>query len=155
MSSIRKATINNIETMVLLYDQKRTEYSKAQPQFWKRAENANQIQANWFKQLLEHKDYFCYVAENNSQIDGFIIGRIVLAPEVYNPGGMTMMIDDFCVKDSNLWGLMGAKLVEVLRNASKDVAQILVVCGAHDKHKRQFLKKIGLSVASEWYVGTI
>ena len=150
---IRKANLNDIEAMVTLSEQKRNEYEKAQPQFWRKVKNANESQAEWFKELLEHKDYFCYVAENNSQTDGFIIGRIVPAPEVYNPGGMTMMIDDFCVKDPKLWSITGAELVDVLRNASKDVAQLLIVCGAHDEPKRQFLKEIGLSIASEWYVG--
>ena len=46
-------------------------------------------------------------AVENSDIVGFIIGRLVPAPEVYNPGGLTLMIDDFCVKP---------KFLRLLRN---------------------------------------
>jgi hypothetical protein len=154
MINIRKSAIKDIKAMVLLSEQKRSEYAEAQPQFLKKAKNANEIQEKWFEELLERKDYFLYVAEEEiSQILGFIIGRIVPAPEVYSPGGMTMMIDDFCVKNSDDWDTMGTNLIDTLRNVSKNVAQLLVVCGAHDEPKRKFLKKIGLSVASEWYVG--
>ena len=153
MTNIRKANLNDIDVMVALSDQKRTEYAKAQPQFWKKAENANAMQAQWFKELLEDKNCFLFVAEENLQIMGFVIGRMVGAPEVYNPGGITMMIDDFCVSEADLFETIGKDLISVLRNVSKEVAQLLVVCGAHDQPKRQFLKSIGLSVASEWYAG--
>ncbi len=153
MTNIRLANVNDIEAMVLLSDQKRCEYAKLQPQFWRRAENANEVQIKWFKELLERKDYFLLVAEGDSIIVGFVIGRVVAAPQVYNPGGMTMMIDDFCVKGPSNWSIIGKDLIDVLRNISEDVSQLLVVCGVHDEEKRQFLREIGLSVASEWYVG--
>ena len=43
------------------------------------------------------------------------------------------------------------KAIAKLRGA----AQVLIVCGAHDEPKRRFFKNIGLTVASEWYVGSI
>ncbi len=153
MVNIREATVQDINVMVALSDIKRCEYAVAQPQFWQRADNANQMQAEWFKELFTHENCSLYIAEENAKIIGFAIGRVVAAPEVYNPGGMTMMIDDFCVNDHSLWSSVGAKLIDALRGASKEVAQLLVVCGAHDQDKRKFLKEIGLSVASEWYVG--
>ncbi len=153
MVNIREATVQDIYAMVALSDIKRCEYAVAQPQFWKRADNANQMQMEWFEELFTHENCFLYVAEEDSKIIGFAIGRVVAAPEVYNPGGMTMMIDDFCVNDPSLWSSVGKYLVDALRNASEDVKQLLIVCGAHDQDKRKFLKEIGLSVASEWYVG--
>lgn len=79
------------------------------------------------------------------------------APEVYDPGGLTLMIDDFCMKSENLWESVGNKLVEVIKFEAKSrgASQILVVCGAHDYTKRQFLKEQNLSIASEWFVGNI
>ena len=155
MPNIRKATFDDVEAMVELSDQKRTEYKEAQSQFWKKAENANVIQTQWFKELLEHQDYYLFVAEENKHIIGFVIGRIVPAPEVYNPGGLTMMIDDFCVDNQKSWIEVGKALVDVLRKVSNEVAQLLIVCGAHDQAKREFLKAIDLSVASEGYVGKV
>ena len=97
-------------------------------------------------------------AESNTQeILGFIIGKLMPAPEVYNPGGSTLMIDDFCVKSENLWQSVGARLIEETKAAAKSrgATQILVVCGAHDHPKRKFLSEQNLSIASEWFVGGI
>ena len=79
------------------------------------------------------------------------------APEVYNPGGLTLMIDDFCVQSENLWQSVGAGLIEETKDAAKakGAKQILVVCGAHDNPKRKFLREQNLQVASEWFVGGI
>jgi hypothetical protein len=79
------------------------------------------------------------------------------APEVYNPGGLTLMIGDFCVADETEWHSIGSKLVQEIKTIAKfrGAAQVLVVCGAHDGPKCHFLKNIGLTVASEWYVGSI
>lgn len=42
-------------------------------------------------------------ASDAKKILGFIIGKLMHAPEVYNSGGLTLTIDDFCVKLENLW----------------------------------------------------
>jgi len=152
---INSAAIKDIKNMVALSDLKRSEYEKYQPQFWKKAENANEIQAKWFKELLIREDHIILIAQENEELIGFVVGRLIKAPEVYNPGGMTLMIDDFCVKSSDLWIEVGGKLIEKLKELAIGAAQILVVCGHHDELKKEFLKKIGLSIASEWYVGSI
>lgn len=94
---------------------------------------------------------------SDDKVVGFIIGRLISAPEVYNPGGLTLMIDDLCVEQEKDWISVGTRLVDEikLRAKKKGAAQILIVCGAHDKSKRRFLKNIRLNIASEWYVGEI
>ncbi|MDX2050628.1 MAG: AAA family ATPase [Rickettsiaceae bacterium] len=95
--------------------------------------------------------------KSGGDIVGFIIGRLMPAPEVYNPGGLTLMIDDFCVQSENLWESVGHELIEEAKAADKarGATQIVVVCGAHDLPKRKFLREQNLSIASEWYVGGI
>lgn len=45
-------------------------------------------------------------------------------------------------------------IAEIKRQAQpKEITQILVVCGSHDTLKKDFLKKRGFSIASEWFVG--
>lgn len=100
----------------------------------------------------------CTEIESNAQeILGFIIGRIMPAPEVYNLGGLTLMIDDFCVTSENLWHSVGAELIENIKDVAfrRDAVQIVVVCGSVDLPKRKFLMDQNLSVASEWFVGGI
>lgn len=153
---IRPASQGDLLAMVELSSQKRTAYEKAQPMFWRRAENADENQSHWFKKLLNHKDYILRVAELNGNLIGFIIGQLLNAPEVYDPGGRTLMIDDFCVQEE-IWESVGEKLVQQVKEEAKSrgAIQILVTCGAHDAPKQAFLKKEGLSIASEWYVEKI
>lgn len=156
---VRLATSVDIEQMVAMSYQKRRDYEKAQPQFWKWAGvDAEALQAKWFAELITRDDHVILVAtESHEKIMGFIIGRLMPAPAVYNPGGLTLMIDDYCIENERLWGSVGIKLINEIKIVAKakKVVQILVVCGAHDKAKSQFLKNRGLVVASEWYVGSI
>ncbi len=161
-TSIRKASKEDIKAMVVLSEIKRNSYQKAQPQFWRKAKNANQIQAKWFEKLLNDKNYILLVAEftnsksTKKQLAGFIIGNLIKAPEVYNPG-LTLMIDDFCIENNYSWDSIGNNLLLHLKNLAqkKEVTQILAVCGHHDKEKCQFLEAAGLSMASNWYTGSI
>lgn len=79
------------------------------------------------------------------------------APEAYDPGGLTLMIDDFCVKAPELWNTVGKSLINKIKIIvkAKGAEQILIVAGAHDQAKVQFLRSIVLSIASEWYIGSI
>ena len=134
-------------------------YEKANPQFWRYAgaEGDNE-QEKWFKELLEDKNYVMFTAESDTkEILGFVIGKLMPAPEVYNPGGLTLMIDDFCVKSKNLWQSVGAQLIEKIKAAAKvkGATQIVVVCGTHDYPKSKFLSEQSLSIASEWFLGGI
>lgn len=154
---IQFSSKDDVEDMVALSYQKRKYYEEAQPQFWKYAENAEKIQADWFRELLGRDDHILLSAKTDEDIVvGFIIGRVIPAPEVYNPGGMTLMIDDFCVEDESMWEAIGTPLVESIKEVGNgfNVSQILVVSGDHDDAKNSFLEDIGLSVASRWYVGS-
>jgi len=155
--SIRPGTLDDVTAMVSLSYQKRRDYEKAQPQFWKYAEHAEETQSKWFKELLKQDDCLVLVTEENHEVVGFIIGHIIKAPEVYNPGGLTLMIDDFCVKTPQLWNTVGKQLISEIKRLAKDknASQILTVCGAHDGPKQKLLKNLGLTVASQWYVGNL
>ncbi len=156
---VRTSQLSDIDAMVLLSKAKRLAYEKSQPQFWRYAgEEGDKAQRRWFKELLEDKNYVMFTAESDTkEILGFVIGKFISAPGVYNPGGLTLMIDDFCVNSENLWQSVGHELIEETKAAArvKGATQILVVCGAHDHPKRKFLNEQNLQVASEWFVGGI
>ncbi|MDF3047207.1 MAG: acetyltransferase [Candidatus Midichloriaceae bacterium] len=157
--TIQPSQLSDTSAMVSLSKAKRLAYEEAQPQFWRYAgELSDNSQRQWFEELLGTEDYLMFTAKNDIQeILGFVIGKLMPAPEVYNPGGLTLMIDDFCVESENLWQSVGAELIEAVKAAagSKGATQILVVCGAHDHPKRKFLNGQNLSIASEWFVGGI
>lgn len=93
----------------------------------------------------------------NEHIVGFIIGRIKGVPKVYQPGGLTLEINDFFVESPAQWPTIGNALLHELKMQAKikGAAQLLVVCGAHDVAKANFLKENQTMIASEWYVRTI
>lgn len=155
--SIRPATSLDINSMVILSDKKRTDYEQTQPQFWCRAEKANKEQTKWFEFLIARGIGTFLVAEVQNHVVGFIRGQLENAPEVYDPGGPTLMIYHFCVENSDLWPTIGRQLLQELKTRCKQegASQVVVVSGSHDAPKRQFLKTQGLGIASEWFVGEI
>lgn len=150
---VQKITPLDIPFMVELSNKKRNDYSIVQPKFWRKAVDANTKQSSWFQEILPKDDYILLIAQDV----GFIIGRLIKAPEVYDPGGLTVMIDDFCVKTPNLWLTVGSHLINEIKVIAKNkgATQILIVCGAHDEDKRQFLKNRNFLCTSEWYTGEI
>lgn len=157
LASIRPATQADLGSIVVLSDKKRTDYERVQPQFWRRAEKANEEQTKWFEFLMARGIGIFLVAEVENRVVGFIRGQLENAPEVYNPGGATLMIDDFCVESPDLWPTVGQQLLQELMVQAKQrgASQVVIVAGHHDEPKRQFLKSQGLGIASEWYVSRI
>lgn len=156
--SIRPSEVSDIPDLVQLSYQKRRAYEQAQPQLWKYAgSHAETSQAQWFLKLRRQENHIMLTALRQEKIIGFIIGVLVPAPEVYNPGGLTLTIDDFCVEHDTDWPSTGSQLIRKITEIAKEnhAVQIFTVCGAHDDAKRRFLQSIGLSLASEWYVGSI
>lgn len=155
--TVRKAEKQDVPGMVALSEAKRTNYETHSPIFWRKAENSAKIQAGFFLKLLETDEFLSLVHEENGVINGFIIGRLIPAPPVYNPGGKACVIDDFAVASPSLWGSVGVALRnEVEARARQAGATVSVtVCGAHDQPKRQALTESGAHLASEWYVRPI
>ena len=150
--------ISDIEAINKLSYQKRRSYEEAQPTFWKWAgEFGEQVQRDWFIGLQKSENHICLTAKISSgKVIGFVIGKIISSPEVYDPGGLTLMVDDFCVLH-NSWATVGNALLSEIKSIAKkrDVSQLVVVSGDHDTAKILFLKKSGLSIASNWFVGDI
>ncbi len=79
---------------------------------------------------------------------------MTFVPPVYAPGA-TATIDDFAVT-ADAWATVGVELVRRRSSAAAlKVTQLVVVCGHRDEAKRSMLQDLGLSLASEWYVGPV
>ena len=150
---IRKANKTDINWMVNLSHQKRLAYEKMQPNFWKMVENSNEIQKKYFEEELKNENVVALIFEEEQ---GFIIGKLITPPEVYD-AGLTLMIDDFCVKSKDLWMTIGKELLEECQRDAKiiDAKQILVVCGDSDTQKFLLLEALNMKIASRWYTKTI
>ena len=150
---IRKAKKTDIEWMVELSHQKRLAYSKKHQNFWKMAENSDEMQKKYFEKELENENVIALIYEDKQ---GFIMGKLITPPEVYD-AGLTLMIDDFCVKSDDLWITIGNKLLDECQREAKIMGakQILVVCGDHDTQKFLLLEAMNMNVASRWYTKII
>ena len=141
--------------MSRLTEARRERYERYQPVFWRRAENSRAIHEEFLRTELATDDLLAYVLEADGQVCGFVSGRIAGAPAVYAPGGETLLVDDFVVEPGDAWGEFGPALLERIwaDGRSGGAAQMVVVCGHRDDDKRQMLRRTGLSIASEWWVG--
>lgn len=155
-SEILPVTLEDIPKMVDLSRLKRLAYEKVHPTFWKSSgAQGDQAQKEWFEVLLKKSNYILLKAQNRNGIQGFIIGQLMEAPSVYDPGGLTLMVDDFCVAEPRLWDTIGHALLQRMREIAKSLGavQVIVACGSHDDPKKAVLKGVGYSPATEWYVG--
>ena len=149
MISIKKANLQDIDWMVKLSYQKRTNYQNAKPDFWKMATDSNEVQSEYFSNIINDDSYIALVCDCKT---AFIIGNIIQPPKVYN-SGLTLMIDDFCIENNCKWDIHGRNLLdEIIKIAkSRDISQIIAVSGDHDIEKNLFLEKHGLICMSRWY----
>lgn len=152
--SLRKAESRDIVEIVELAEQRRRLYQEFQPRFWRKADDSRERHSVFLGSLLLREDVILLVHEREDKIDGFVIADFVPAPPVYDPGGPTCRVDDFCVASGDLWESIGRELLsEVLDLArARGAAQSVVVCGHLDQLKREMLALMGYSIASEWYV---
>lgn len=152
---IREATPQDLPEMEALAVAKRERYRAYQPQFWNVAVSAERLHQEFLQAMMARPNVFALVwAEEEAGMQGFLVCSIGPTPPVYDAGGPTAMVDDFCVKRPQDWSTVGQKLLdEAAIRARRDfgAAQLVVVTGHKDELKRAMLAQ-SASLASEWYV---
>lgn len=156
MDSIRVATQNDVDAIADLIQEKRVQYESYQPTFWRIAPSARADHPAYLAKVLAHERTIALVWEDTTGIvDGFIIGNVMAAPSVYDPGGPTCLVDDYWVRGGERWETIGRALLDAVCARARlefEAAQVVVVCGHQDTGKRTMLDDQGLEIASEWYV---
>jgi hypothetical protein len=157
MLTVRRATQEDVPRMLDLAEARRQQYAEYQPQFWRPAAHARVAQNRFFNRLVADPEILVFVGEDARGIVGFIIGTIVPAPPVYNPGGSTCLVDDFCPDPAYEWREVGPPLLAAIRSAARErqAAQLVIVCGHLDAAKREILFAEGATIASEWFVQSL
>jgi hypothetical protein len=142
--------------MTKLIERRREQYEAVQPVFWKRAAGSAATTRRFYTWLLLFaRRTLALVAVDNADLLGFLIARPGRTPPVYNPGGPTAIIDDFCVARQEDWMLVGGELLMHVRMFGRKAgwSQIVVVCGAEDQPKAALLRSTDLSVVTHWWRG--
>jgi len=152
--TIRTATGDDVEALLVLAEAGRAEYERYAPTFWRKAADGKEKQRGYFQALLGKSDVIALVCENLGRIEGFLIATVGEAPPVYDPGSRVVVIDDFTVSDASQWDTLGAALLGHARERARELGANLsvVVCAHRDAPKRNMLRAGGFSLASEWYV---
>jgi hypothetical protein len=144
--------------LLALAAKKREQYQLCEPQFWRSATDAVDKQRQFFSALIEDDDVAVVLATDSAtHVRGFAVARILQAPPVYDPGGLTCMIDDFTAADDSDWPEVGPLLLQTIADwaATQDACQLVVVTARLDEAKRRVLHQANLSLASEWWVGPV
>ncbi len=155
--TVRAAVIADLEPVLAIADRRRRQYAAYQPQFWNPAPDAVAKQRAFFESLIADSAALFAVAVSADRVRGFVIGRVVPEPPVYDPGGPTCLIDDFAIDDPESWACTGARLLTFAQHwaSERGAAQLVVVTASADEAKRAALKSAGLTPASEWWVGPV
>ena len=152
--TVRRATAHDLPEVLDLAAQRRADYATDQPRFWRPAKDARSRQSKYFASLLIDPQASVMVyCDQTDKVTAFVIARLVAAPPVYDPGGLTCLVDDFVVRDASDWLTVGGALVDAVRAwaSGHGAAQLVAVTGRHDQPKRDALRSAGLSVVSEWW----
>jgi hypothetical protein len=140
--------------MADLAEQKRQEYRMHAPVFHRPKENAREVHEPFLASLVADEEKITLVHEDPSgSVDGFLVAVLVPAPPVYEPGGLTCLVDDFMVAHRRLWATAGAALLAeaTAQAVQRGAVQSVVVCGPQDEPKRKMLLGSGHIVASKWF----
>ena len=150
---IRAAASADVPAMVALSDRDRTHREKVDPEFFRKNAAGAQFQAYFFKNQLESDRIIAAVDEDAGKLRGFVIATIMQAPPVYDPGGLTVLIDDFTVADEKEWNSVGLALLQYVKTEGKvrGAVGMVTICARGDDLKHRCLEEIGTRVVSEWH----
>ncbi len=153
--SVRPAETKDLDQLLDIAEQRRDQYARYEPMFWRPAADAVDVQRPHFRDLLEEGGVAVVVAVDDDRVAGFVIASITDSPPVYDPGGRTCVVDDFAVARDEDWSWAGPQLLQQVKGwaAARQAVQVVVVTGHRDDTKRGVLRRAGLSLTSEWWTG--
>ena len=149
---VRKGGQSDVLAMADLLTRQRERYEKFAPMFWRLAEDHRGKTRQFLRWKILDPASVVLVCEANSSIEGFLIAAPVETPPVYDPGGPTVLVDDFCLDAGGDWDTTGRALLRELRAiaAERSWHQLVAVCAVEDTPKRRFLEAAGLLPTSIW-----
>ena len=151
--AVRAAKSDDIPKIVELCEAERRRYEVGYANFYAVAPDYAQKKTESVAQLIDSDNALALVHETGGQIDGLILGRLVNAPPVYNPGGMVCLIEDFLVASPQGWPKTGAALEKAANERVRQLGGVLLVVESMHTatSKRDLLLSTGFNIASDWF----
>jgi hypothetical protein len=155
--TIRSASAADIQTMAQLIGEKRKLLETFEPVMWRPSEQAAQMTPAFFAHQLGQPHVVARVAESGALFIGFVIGVIQDAPPVFAPGGKTVLIDDFAVREGPEADEAASALLDAVMSEgrARGAVQIIAVAAARDACAVRWLEAKKLHVASQWWTRTL
>jgi|GEM_PF-1126755 len=152
-STIRLARTQDVLSIAELCERERRSHTPACNGFYAVVEDYASKRLPAIEQIVEANDTVAFVHETNGAIDGLILGRLLNAPPVYDPGGKVCLIGDFFVEKPATWTDAGEALVAAADARVQEFGGVLacIECMRSDVEKRELLLSLKFSVASDWY----
>ncbi|WP_395711387.1 N-acetyltransferase [Reyranella sp.] len=150
---VRKAEASDIKAAVELAERSRRLLHKHQPTLWRKAANSAAATETSFVELLSEPGTYFLVALEGRQLQGILVARKFPGSPVFDPGGDTYLIDDFCMLEPHLWLTVGEALLSHVSTLIHEHGgvQILVVSADRDLGKAEMLRRSGLAIATNWW----
>lgn len=152
--SVRTATAADVEACAGLLKAHREQLAGWNPRFWNPSAIAGPMTVAFLGHLVDQAETF--LVFDRDGIEGFLIAMPVANPPVFDPGGPSVLVDDFCVRDGQ-WMEVGGALLARAREGwkARGVAQIVAVGADADAAKRAFLESQGLATTSVWLTAAV
>jgi GNAT superfamily N-acetyltransferase len=122
----------DLKQVLAIADRRRHQCATYQPQFWNPGPDAANKQRDFFTSRVDDPQKLFAVAVTDL-VQGFVIAAIGPTPPVYDPGGLTCLIDDFTVDAPDSWLQIGPRLLPTVRSWADDrgaVQLVVVTAGA-------------------------
>lgn len=151
--TIRRATNSDIGAIVALVSAKRAQLESYEPVTWHPSADAPAMTEEFFRMQVREQGPIFLVAADGDRVIGFINAVLQPAPPVYDPGGKTIMIDDFAVIDGDsgdeaAMALLDAALSE---GRGRGAVQVIIVAAAKDERAAKWFRARQLHVFSNWW----
>lgn len=105
---------------------------------------------------IERAELVTRVCVTASGVQGYVIGRLVPAPPVYDPGGLTALVLELVAAAGDYRAVGSALLHELEKTTQQQGAvQVVAICPQRDQAQGNLLFALGYTIASEWYTGVI
>jgi hypothetical protein len=151
--SVRRATSSDLGAIVTLVSAKRAQLESFEPVAWHPSEHAPAMTEEFFRMQVGEQGPIFLVATDGARVIGFINAVLQPAPPVYDPGGKSIMIDDFAViegdaGDEAAMALLDAALSE---GRGRGAVQVIIVAAAKDERAAKWFRARQLHVFSNWW----
>jgi len=150
---VRDARWPDVDALVALIQQRRRDLAAFDPRFWRPSDRAEAHTRRFYRWLLLTGRATFLLTEQDGQILAFLTARRVKAPPVYDPGGHTILVDDFCVASPELWPTAGSLLLDALRarGRQRQWRQMIIAAPAADRAELELLRRHELTHTTSWW----